>query len=582
VEKDSDTIVQSLYTGADDYVEIPFEPAVLVAKATRLVEVNRLAEKLHEEKERLRIAVAAARMGMWEWNIGSGSVFWSKDLERIHGLSPGRFGGTFESFLEQIHPDDRELVKTCLSRTVNDGSDHDIEYRIIWPDNSVHWVEGRGSVIQSRNGKPLKMIGLCMDVTDRKQEEELLRLTNEELEKRVEERTTQHRQLEEQFLQSQKLEAVGRLAGGIAHDFNNLLTAILGYSQLSLRRLPDKDPVRRNLEEIQKASDRAASLTRQLLAFSRKQLMQPIVLNLNAVIKDLEQMLRRLIGEDIEFLISLNPDLGNIKADPSQVEQVVMNLVVNSRDAMHAGGKLTIETSNQYLDKTYSELHVGVVPGMYAMLAVSDTGTGMDQQTQQHIFEPFFTTKEDTEGTGLGLSTVYGIVKQSGGSVWVYSEKNKGSTFKIYFPLVSDIAEDYKQTPITHDLPHGNETILLVEDDDAVRKLAREVLQISGYRVLEAANGEAALKIFEQEKPIHLVLTDVVMPAMGGRQLVERLLSINSEITVLYMSGYTENLMTLQGILEQGAHFIPKPFSPDGLALKVREVLDLHMQKENP
>jgi len=386
---------------------------------------------------------------------------------------------------------------------------------------------------------------------------------------------TERKKLEEQLRQSQKMEAVGQLAGGIAHDFNNLLTAITGYSDLAMRKLQAEDPLRRNLEEIKKAGDRAAALTRQLLAFSRKQVLQPVVLNINAVLSELEKMLRRLIGEDVDLRTALEPELGSIKADPGQIEQVLMNLVVNARDAMPSGGKLTIETENVYLDEAYARQHTSVTPGHYVMLAVSDTGIGMDENTRVRIFEPFFTTKETGKGTGLGLSTVYGIVKQSGGNVWVYSEVGRGTTFKVYLPRVDEGAQEYKRTPEIEEILQGTETILLAEDEELVRALAREILETYGYRVLEASNGGAALLICEREKePIDLLITDVIMPEMGGRQLVERLNQLRPEMKVLYMSGYTDNAIVHQGVLDEGANFIQKPFAPDALARKVREVLN--------
>jgi len=303
--------------------------------------------------------------------------------------------------------------------------------------------------------------------------------------------------------------------------------------------------------------------------------MQPKVFDLNSVIADLERMLRRMIAEDIEMRTMLQAKLGNVRADPGQIEQVIVNLAVNARDAMPFGGKLTIETANVYLDETYAQQHLAVVPGAYVMLAVSDTGMGMDAETQQHIFEPFFTTKEVGKGTGLGLSTVYGIVKQSGGNIWVYSEPDKGTTVKIYLPRVDEGAEEYKRPVALTDLPQGNETILLVEDDEMVRRLAREVLKTSGYQVLEAASGSAARKVCEQNKEvIHLLLTDVVMPGMSGREVVNRLLPLHPEMRVLYMSGYAENAIVHHGVLDEGINFIQKPFSPQALALKVREVLD--------
>jgi CheY-like chemotaxis protein/two-component sensor histidine kinase len=381
---------------------------------------------------------------------------------------------------------------------------------------------------------------------------------------------------EKQLVQSQKLEAVGRLAGGISHDFNNLLTVILGYSDITKRNLPEGDPLRRNVDEIIRASERAASLTRQLLAFSRKQVMQPRVFDLNDVVNDLEKMLRRMIGEDIELRVSADRDLGNIKADPVQLEQVIMNLVVNARDAMPKGGKLSIETANVYLDESYSREHVSVVPGHYVMLAISDTGCGMNEETRQRIFEPFFTTKEQGKGTGLGLSMVYGIVKQSGGNIWVYSEEGHGTTFKSYFPRVTAQAEEYKRSARAFEAPAGSETILLVEDAELVRTLARQVLETAGYRVLEAANADAAIRLCEKMNGdrIDLLLTDVVMPGMSGNEMSRILLQRQPDMPVLYMSGYTDDAIVQHGVLEAGINFLQKPFTPAALAFKVREVLD--------
>ena len=382
-------------------------------------------------------------------------------------------------------------------------------------------------------------------------------------------------QSEERLRQSQKLEAIGQLAGGIAHDFNNLLTAINGYSDLTLRRLPAEDPLRHNVEEIKKAGDRAASLTRQLLAFSRKQVLQPKVLDLNSAISELERMLGRLIGEDIELRTMLEPELGRVKADPGQLEQVIMNLAVNARDAMPQGGKLTIETENVSLGEEYAGKHIAVIPGRYVMLAVTDTGKGMDEETKARIFEPVFTTKDLGKGTGLGLSTVYGIVKQSGGNIWVYSELGRGTTFKIYLPRVDEGAAEYKLRAVSQKAFQGTETILLAEDEEMVRKLASQVLGMYGYQVLESANGGAALLMCERHSgPIHLLLTDVVMPEMSGRDVADRLAQLRPEMKVLYMSGYTDNAIVHQGVLNVGAYFIQKPFSPVVLGQKVRQVLD--------
>ena len=386
---------------------------------------------------------------------------------------------------------------------------------------------------------------------------------------------TERRVLEEQLRQSQKMEAVGQLAGGVAHDFNNLLTVITGYSDLTLRRLDHESPFRSSLEEIKKAGERAASLTRQLLAFSRKQVLQPKVLQLNAIVADVDKMLRRLIGEDIDPLTLLEPSLGQIKADPGQIEQVILNLAVNARDAMPQGGKLTIETRNVYLDNQYARRHTAIQPGNYVMLAVSDTGCGIDAETQVRMFEPFFTTKEQGKGTGLGLSTVYGIVRQSGGHLWVYSEVGKGTTFKIYLPRVDEVTEmDVARDSLT-ELPQGRETVLLTEDEEQVRQMIRMILEMSGYRVLEAASGEEALTLYKQhEGQIDLIMTDVVMPGMSGRELAESLEVLHPGIKVLYISGYTDDAIVRHGLLDQEIAFLQKPFTPDALMRKVREVLD--------
>jgi PAS domain S-box-containing protein len=380
---------------------------------------------------------------------------------------------------------------------------------------------------------------------------------------------------EEELRQSQKMEAVGRLAGGIAHDFNNLLTVINGYSELILHRLGPADPIRAELEAIKQAGARAAALTGQLLAFSRRQALQSRVLDLNAVVANMDSMLRRTIGEDIELRTVLQPELGRVKADPGQIEQVILNLAVNARDAMPHGGRLTIETADVELDETQTRRLLTVIPGPHVLLAVSDTGCGMDKETQARIFEPFFTTKEKGKGTGLGLSTVYGIVKQSGGSIWVYSEPGRGTTFKIYLPRVEEPAEAVEPDTAGAPSPGGTETILLVEDEAGVRSLARTALQAYGYTVLEASNGSEALQICERhEGPIHLLVTDVVMPGMSGKELADRLASGRPEIKALYVSGYTDGSIIHHGMLDPSVAFLQKPFSPDALARKAREVLD--------
>jgi len=384
---------------------------------------------------------------------------------------------------------------------------------------------------------------------------------------------TEHKRLQEQLLRAQKLEAVGQLAGGIAHDFNNLITIILGYCDVLHKYLGAGHPARDSVEEIRTAGQRAADLTRQLLAFGRRQFMQPRVLELNALLAGMHNMLGRVLGEDIELRVVPGEPLGNVKADPGQIEQVIMNLAINARDAMPGGGRLIIETANVVLDEEYACRHAGVRPGHYVLLAVSDTGTGMDRETRARLFEPFFTTKGPDRGTGLGLSTVYGIVKQSGGNIWVYSEPGRGATFKVYLPSVAEgTAGPPEEKPIVSG--PGTETVLLVEDEETVRELVLFCLKERGYTVLVAGDGEQGLEAAERHQgPLHLLLTDVVMPRMSGPELAARLGLVHPETAVLYMSGYADNAVKLNGSVEDGA-FLQKPFTPSTLAHRVREVLD--------
>ncbi|HEY6158832.1 MAG TPA: PAS domain S-box protein [Gemmatimonadales bacterium] len=385
---------------------------------------------------------------------------------------------------------------------------------------------------------------------------------------------TEVRQLEHQYRQAQKMEAVGRLAGGIAHDFNNVLTAIGGYCDLLLEDLAAEDPHREDIREIRKAADRAAALTRQLLAFSRHQVLSPRLVDLNELVADMRSMLERLLGEDVVLQVVPGADLGTVHADPGQLEQVVMNLAVNARDAMPEGGRLTIATADVQLDASYAELHLAAEPGPYVMLAVTDTGTGMDEHTRAHLFEPFFTTKEKGKGTGLGLATVYGIVKQSGGYVWVCSERGKGTTFKVYLPRVAGTDQPAGVAPAEPAWLRGTETILLAEDDATVRTVVREALERLGYTVLEAANAEAAIQAGERHQgPIHLLLTDVVMPAQSGGQLAARLRRARPEMRVLFMSGYPDDAVVRGSKTQPGVTYLQKPFGRDSLARTVRRAL---------
>ncbi len=387
----------------------------------------------------------------------------------------------------------------------------------------------------------------------------------------------ERRRAEEQLRQAQKMEAIGKLAGGIAHDFNNLLTSILSYGQLSLSQISEDNPLRKNIEEMVKAGERAATLTRQILAFSRRQIVEPRVLDLNTIVTDMDNMLSRLIGEDIELVTVMGPELGHVKTDPGQIQQIIMNLVVNAQDAMPQGGRLTIETANVNLDEISICTNEDVVPGRYVKLSVSDTGEGMNSEVISQIFEPFFTTKEQGKGTGLGLSTVYGIVKQNNGHICVESKIGHGTTFEIFLDRVEEPVETVVPQSRLPQPSHGSDTILVVEDEDAVRELICKVLQAQGYTVLKAPHGDEALLIVERHKgPIQLMVTDVVMPRMSGRELVQRLEPRYPEMRVLYISGYTENEIVHNSVLDEDTAFLQKPFMPDILVRKVREVLDVH------
>lgn len=456
-----------------------------------------------------------------------------------------------DMWVSVLHEEDRERILSATEVAMRENLETDLEYRIVGRDGTIHWVHDKGRFVLDENDNQIGWQGVIVDITKTKA-------------------------MEEQLRQSQKLESVGRLAGGIAHDFNNMLTAINGYSDLTLRRLKPDDPLRQNIEEIKRAGDRSATLTNQLLAFSRKQMLKPEVLYFNQIIADTATMLQRLIGENIDLVTVLNPDAGPVEVDPGQLTQVIMNLAVNARDAMPQGGKLTLETDNIYLDEDYAHRHVGVISGEYVMFAVSDTGTGMDEETQAHIFEPFFTTKAVGKGTGLGLATVYGIVKQSGGNIWVYSEAGHGTTFKIYLPRVASQQTETAEIKVSFDeLPKGMETILLVEDEQMVRSLTCHILELCGYTVVEAQNGVEASVICEKgECKIDLLMTDVVMPLMGGRELAERLAQTHPQLRVLFTSGYTDDAVVRHGVIETGTNFIQKPFTPNVLAHKIREILD--------
>ena len=438
--------------------------------------------------------------------------------------------------------------------------------------------------IRDSHDKVVGSVVVFRDASVERRHEQHMRELNAELERRVVERTDALQKTEEQLRQSQKIEAVGRLAGGIAHDFNNLLSVIISFSELLIEdaardNLPQN--VVADLDEIKKAGIRAADLTRQLLAFSRQQVLAPKVTDLNDIVAGMEKLLRRVIGADITLRTVKATDAAKAYVDPGQMEQVIMNLVVNARDAMPRGGKITIEVSRAELDETFAAAHHGITPGSYVQIAVTDTGTGMSKDVQAQIFEPFFTTKEKGKGTGLGLSTVFGIVRQSGGTIWVYSEPGHGTTFKIYLPITHEV-ESQPGVATQPKRPRGSETILLVEDEPQVRAIAKGILTRAGYTVLEAEHGAAALELCERVKqPIQLVVTDIVMPVMSGRELVEKLVKVRPEAKVLFMSGYTDDTVVHHGVLDQGIAYLQKPIMPDTLTKKVREVLDANGRSKN-
>ena len=552
---DEETAAECIKAGAADYVLknhlVRLGPAVRSALEVRNSRAERAAAEaaLRTNEQRFRALVEHSWDAIALFGPDGAILYGSPATTRILGYDLAEFVG--RNALELIHPEDRNAVVGRLTEAMaNPRGRVEVAARVLHKNGSWRYLEG---VLTNLLDDPSvgAIVNNYRDATER-------------------------RSLENQVIQAQKMEAVGRLAGGVAHDFNNILTAIGGYTDLLLADLPPDDPRRQDVDEIHRAADRAAALTQQLLAFSRRQVLQPRVVDVNALVSNVEKLLRRLIGEDVLLATALANDVGRVRADPGQMEQVIVNLAVNARDAMPAGGRLTIETSNVDLDAAYVAEHRTVVPGPYVVVAVSDTGSGMSAETQSHIFEPFFTTKEVGKGTGLGLATVYGIVKQSGGSIWVYSELGHGTTIKVYLPRVDEPAEPLPGPPITDaEGLRGTETILLVEDEPAVRGVARQVLIRQGYTVLEAPDGQTALAMIAGGAPhVHLVLTDVVMPGMSGRSLADRLTSRLPGLRVLYMSGYTDDAIVRHGMLEPGLAYLQKPFRPDALVRKVREVLN--------
>ena len=509
---------------------------------------------LRRNEERLSLALSASKLGTWDWDIATDKVEWSAGVEPLFGLLPGTFERNFTSYMNLILAGDQARVRAAIDAVLfGDAEDYAIEHRVTWPDGSTHFLEGKGRMYRGPAGAPMRMTGTVADITERKRSEAALR------------------ESEELLRQSQKMEAIGRLAGGVAHDFNNLLTAIGGYCSLALIDFPADDPRREYLEEIQRAGERGASLTKQLLASGRKQVLSPRLLDLNALVDDLTSLLRRVIGEDIELEWLRGSAPAVVLADAGQVEQIIMNLAINARDAMPQGGSLSIASSSVQVDLGAPAKR----SAPYVLLTVSDTGLGMDEETMARMFEPFFTTKDLGKGTGLGLSTVYGIVEQLNGFIRAKSALGHGTVFEVYFPERERTSISVHPESIAPVARGGDETVLLVEDESQVRRLVFEVLQARGYKVLAAKDGLEAIPLEENYADrIDLLITDVVMPGMSGRELAKHVTAARPDTKVLFMSGYTDDAVLRHGVTGPGTAFLQKPFALEDLLQRVRALLD--------
>ncbi|MEI7639707.1 MAG: PAS domain-containing protein, partial [Syntrophus sp. (in: bacteria)] len=514
-------------------------------------------EELQEITERLHLATASAKAGVWDWNLQTNGMIWDDRMLELYGLTHENFPGGVEAWEQGLHPDDSSRAVEECQAALRGERDFDTEFRVRHPDGTVVHIKADGLVLRDEKGKPLRMIGLNTDITKSKQEQE------------------EKANLEAQIQQSHKMESVGRLAGGVAHDFNNKLGVILGYTEMALDQVEPTLPLHADLEQIRTAANHAADLTRQLLAFARKQTVAPKVLDLNKTVTSMLKMLQRLIGENIHINWQPDANLWPVKVDPSQIDQILTNLCINARDAISDVGKMTIETGKCSFDEDYCAAYTGFLPGEYVLLAVSDNGCGMDKETLSHLFEPFYTTKVVSKGTGLGLATVYGIVSQNNGIIKVYSEPDKGTTFRIYLPRHEGKTKQVQTRGPVEACSRGRETILLVEDDPSILEMTTRMLKKQGYTVLSANSpGEAIHLARERTGEIHLLMTDVVMPEMNGRDLAKNLLSLFPHLKRLFMSGYTANVIAHHGVLDEGVYFIQKPFSIKELAAKVREALD--------
>ena len=652
--------------------------SVIILKQERHVHSNlRNAAKPRDFKEeQMRLAMDAAKIGYWNWDVLTDDQVWSVTCKALLGLPP-ESAANFDVLIKSVHPDDRTKLWSAINHAIEEKREYSCEFRVVWPDGSMHWQAARGRVFHDDTGRATGMIGIAIDIDDQKATETRLRLHAAALEAAanaivitdstgsilwvnqaftdltgygreesvgqnprmlkswehghsfydnlwstiksghvwrgeirnrkkdgsvytedmtitplcspsgeithfiaIKQDATEKKKLEAQYRQAQKMEAVGRLAGGVAHDFHNILGVITGYCEISLEKLDPEQTVATHLRKIKAAANRAASLTQQLLAFSRQQVVYPRIIDLNTIVKNMEEMMRRLVGDDVSISVKETTPLWCMKADVGQVEQILMNLAVNARDAMPEGGQITIETRNAELDEGYRREHEPVQPGRYVMLCMSDTGSGMDETTKARIFEPFYTTKEPGKGTGLGLSTVYGIVKQSGGYIWAYSELGKGTSFKLYFPCVSEVPEALNQ-PTKHFAPcGGSETILLVEDDEAFRDVTAVTLRNAGYTVLEARNAQMAVELAAKHREtVHLLLSDIVLPQTSGVQLFALLKASALDLKVILMSGYATEMLGRHDPIPPDVIFIEKPFTRDSLLSTIHAVL--HEVREN-
>lgn len=531
----------------------------LIGTVREITERKQAEQELARANLRLRVAAASGGLGIWDWDVQTQRLTWDDRQYEMYGVARHEFASCYDAWLNRVHPDDLKGVVAAAASALRNGNKFDQEFRIVRPNGEIRYLKGEGLAERDAEGKAVRMVGLNQDITGSKRAQQ------------------ERERLLEQLAQAQRMESIGCLAGGVAHDFNNLLTVINGYSELALKEMCEDDPLRKTLREIHQAGERAAALTGQLLAYSRKQVLQPQVLELNVVLEGMRAMLERLVGENLDVRFSLSPESLTVRADLLQLEQVVMNLAVNARDAMPRGGRLIFATDLEERSDVPAAPNAGLDTSRYAVLVVSDTGVGMDEETRQRIFEPFYTTKGRGEGTGLGLSMVEGIVLQSGGFITVDSKPGQGTTFRIYLPhLTGETPQALK--PEASPVPTGYETILLVEDQEEVRDYVAALLMEYGYEVIPAAGAAEALRVFEtRPERIHLLLTDVVMPQISGKELASQLVKIRPDIRVLYMSGYTDDVIVRHGVLDEGAQFIQKPFSPEALARKVRMVLGVQV-----